>query len=190
MLFRSFEVRAPNPHTNSYLAIAAIYMGMLDGVEQVLASGRSAKELEAEISKPAGAPGVYLPAERAFRSEHDVFEHFTQAERDAQFGAPPATVAETLTKLASYPGGEALLCAGGVFTPSIIASYRATMLGRWRLELSQRIIPAYMELVRQCSRLHDDGDAQDDEAWAGIQALRVGLMKNLKGEPEIGRAHV
>ena len=92
---------------------------------------------------------------------------------------------ETLAKLAGYDGGEALLCAGGVFTPSIIASYRATMLGRWRLELSQRIIPAYMELVRQCSRLHDDGDAQDDEAWAGIQALRVGLMKNLKGEPAL-----
>lgn len=174
-----FEVRAPNPHTNSYLAIAAVYMAMLDGIEKVLASGRSPKELEAELSKEAGQPGFYLEQERAYRSELDVFEHYTQEERDRLFGKPPATVWETLAKLEAYPGRDDLLCAGGVFTPAIIRSYSAAMLAKWRLELSQRIIPASTETVRECRRLHSfEADTYDDRKWQEVNDLRLELAKD------------
>lgn len=174
-----FEVRAPNPHTNSYLAIAAIYMSMLDGVEKALLSGRTAAELEKELSKAPGEMAQYLDAGRAYRSEEDVFEHYTQEDRDRLFGPPPASVPETLAKLEAYPGREALFCAGDVFTPAIIDSYREAMLGRWQFELAQRIIPAYTESVRNCRRLHgSDADQLDERAWEDVQVLRRELMKD------------
>ncbi len=178
-----FEVRAPNPHTNSYLAIAAMYLAMLDGITHAIEHGRTAKELEAEISKRPGDPAVYLRADRAYRSEDDVFEHYTQDERDRLFGRPPATVAETLANLHAYPERDKLLCAGEVFTPAIIASYDMAMRAKWRLELSQRIIPANVEDVRECRRLHAaDADAHDEQAWEEIQALRRELMKDTDGQ--------
>lgn len=174
-----FEVRAPNPHTNSYLAIAAMYLAMLDGIEYALASGRSSKDLERECSKAAGEPAAYLRPERAYRSEADVFEHYTQEERDRLFGKPPATVHETLQNLAAYPERDRLFCRDGVFTPAIIESYSLAMRAKWRLELSQRIIPANAEIVRACRRLHgEDADALDEQRWEAIQALRLELMKD------------
>lgn len=181
-----FEVRAPNPHTNSYLAIAAIYMAMLDGIEKALESGRGTKELEAELSKEPGQPASYLDATRAYRSEHDVFEHYSQEERDRIFGKPPATVGETLSNLESYPGRDELLCAGGVFTPAIIESYTAAMLGKWRLELSQRIIPSYTETVRECRRLHGyEADTYDDRKWQEVNELRHELAKDSDAGPSL-----
>ncbi len=174
-----FEVRAPNPHTNSYLAIAGIYLSMLDGIEAALAGGRSTKELESECSKGAGDAATYLRIDRQYRSEDDVFEHFTQEERDRLFGRPPATVAETLDNLAAYPDRDRLFCDSGVFTPAIIQSYRDAMLAKWRLELSQRIIPTNVEIVRECRRLHaEDADGADDRAWDAVQDLRLELMKD------------
>ncbi len=72
-----FEVRAPNPHTNSYLAMAAMYLAMLDGITHALENGRTTKELEGETSKRPGEQALYLDAARAYRTEEDVFEHFT-----------------------------------------------------------------------------------------------------------------
>lgn len=174
-----FEVRAPNPHTNSYLGIAAIYLSMLDGISAALISGRTAQELETEASKKPGEPATYLRADRQYRSEDDVFEHYTQEERDRLFGKPPATVWETLSNLTAYPGRDDLLCAGGVFTPAIVESYREAMLAKWRLEISERIIPNNVETVRSCRRLHgEDADELDEQAWQAIQALRLELMKD------------
>ena len=127
----------------------------------------------------AGEPATYLRADRAYRSEEDVFEHYSQEERDQLFGSPPATVAGTLETMASYPELEALLCAGGVFTPVIISSYQQAMLAKWRLELSQRIIPTNAEAVRRYRRLHgEDADTIDERAWSDIHALRLELMKD------------
>ena len=174
-----FEVRAPNPHTNSYLAIAAIYLAMLDGVSDALTNDRSAAELGAECSKQPGDAARYLRADRMYRSEDDVFEHYSQEERDRLFGPPPATVGETLAALDGYAEREALLCAGGVFTPAIIASYAEAMRAKWRLELSQRILPANAETVRACRRLHGpDATSLDEDAWEEIQRLRVNLLQD------------
>lgn len=174
-----FEVRAPNPHTNSYLAIAAIYLSMLDGVAHALSGERTTKELEAECSKKPGDPATYLRPDRQYRSEDDVFEHYTQEQRDQLFGRPPATVSETLANMDGYPGRDDLLCIGGVFTPAIIESYRDAMLAKWRLELSQRIIPGNVETVRGMRRLHDDeADTLDRRRWDEIRAIRQDLMKD------------
>ncbi len=174
-----FEVRAPNPHTNSFLAMAAMYQAMLDGITHALTSGSSAGALQAEFSKKPGESGTYLETGRAYRSEHDVFEHYDQAERDRLFGKPPATVFETLSRIADGAGDVEVLTADGVFDARLIASYRAAMRSRWLLELSERVLPANAAAVRECRRVHgDDEDGADEAAWEEIHTLRRRLMRD------------
>ena len=94
-----FEIRSPNPHTNAYLALAAIYQCMLDGIEHAVTNQRSSKELEQEFCKSAGDPAVYLHQDRLYRSEDDVFQKYTDDERDQLFGKPPACVYHSLRAL-------------------------------------------------------------------------------------------
>lgn len=54
------EMRSPNPYTNTYIAIAAFYLAMWDGIKACVESGKNLKELEAELSKKAGVEGFYL----------------------------------------------------------------------------------------------------------------------------------
>ena len=89
-----FELRACNPYTNTYIALAAIYSAVLDGVK--VAVDKTTSELLDELSKKPGEAGFYLEKDRAYRSEDDVFEDYTAEERDRLFGAPPATVREPL----------------------------------------------------------------------------------------------
>lgn len=45
------EMRSPNPYTNTYLAIAAFYISMLEGIKACVESGKTLKEMENELSK-------------------------------------------------------------------------------------------------------------------------------------------
>jgi glutamine synthetase len=174
-----FEVRAPNPHTNTFLAIAAMYQAILDGVSYALSSGLSAQELQKEFSKSSGEPGGYLETHRAYRSEDDVFEFFDQETRNRLFGKPPATVYETLVHLEEDTAGMAVLTADGVFEERQIGSYRAAMRSRWLLELSERIVPANAATVRACRRIHGpDEDAVVGEAWRAVESIRRELLQD------------
>ena len=172
-----FEVRAPNPHTNTYLAMAAFCQAMLDGMAWAAASGKPAKVLEADFSKKAGQSHPYLEKDRAYRSEEDVFEHFGQEERDRLFGRPPATVWETITNLDQFPAKTAVLQSDGVFTGEVLDSYRKAMLTRWNMELSNRIIPENAKTVRACVRLEGE-NRLDASRWERIQALKEELARD------------
>lgn len=177
-----FELRAPNPHTNTYLALAAMLQSMADGIEYAVSSGKSEAELEAELSKAPEESAAYLEAGRAYRAEEDVFEHFAEEERNRLFGRPPATVGEALANLDRYPEKLATLTRDGVFTDRIIESFRLAMAKQWTTELSERIIPENVNVVRACTRLHSDDEATDldREAWDEIEAMRRYLMKDSK----------
>jgi glutamine synthetase len=179
-----FEVRAPNPHTNSYLAVAAVYQAMLDGMSWTAASGKSSKQLEADFSKKPGAAHPYLERERAYRSEEDVFEHYDEATREKLFGKPPATVWETLENLARCADKAKVLAADGVFTPAMIESYRRATLTRWMTELPNRIIPENAKIARGCVRL-DGENALDGQRWKAIQALKEELTRDDVGRPSL-----
>jgi len=177
-----FELRAPNPNTNSYLAIAAVYLSMLDGMEAAAKSGKANEELEKEFSKKAGEPGFYLEKDRQYRSEEDVFEDFTQEERDSLFSIPPATVWENIRALRAFPEKRKVLNRCEVFPEDILESYELSVLAQWTTELSNRIIFSNMDIVRQSSKLHN-GDSEnvtdlDVVTWEKINALRLGLMKD------------
>jgi glutamine synthetase len=172
-----FEVRAPNPHTNSYLAVAAVYQAMLDGMSWTAASGKSSKQLEADFSKKAGVAHPYLEQERAYRSEEDVFEHYDDATREKLFGKPPATVWETLENLVRCADKAKVLAADGVFTPAMIESYRRATLTRWMTELPNRIIPENAKIARGCVRLEGE-NALDGQRWKAIHALKEELTRD------------
>ncbi|WP_432401285.1 glutamine synthetase [Wukongibacter sp. M2B1] len=175
-----YEVRVPNPTTNTYLTTAAIYQAMLDGVKAVTNSGKSNKELEKEFSKAAGEEGFYLEKDRAYRSEYDVFEHYTAEERNKLFGVPPTTVWENICNFNKYPEKLKVLSTNDVFTEKIIASFKTSILMQWTTELKNRIIPSNIELVRDCKKVHDLEFATDLDIvnWEKVNQLRYYLMKD------------
>jgi len=175
-----FEVRASNPATNTYLAIAALYQTMLDGIKAVVNSGMTSKQLEVEFSKCQGEEKLYLEKDRAYRSEENVFEDYTEEERNSMFGIPPATVWENIKNLDLEEYKKEILCSGYVFSQAIINSYRRATITQWVTELIGRIIPDNMELVRSCSKVHSDDTAADlDNAnWENVNKLRNYLMKD------------
>ena len=87
-----FELRSPNPHTNTFLIIGATYMAMLDGIRAVLEAGKTSNELEASISKKYGEEDFYLDKDREYRSEQDIYTDYSIEEREKLFGTPPANV--------------------------------------------------------------------------------------------------
>ena len=98
-----FELRSPNPKSNTYLVIAASYMAMLDGIKAALENGKVSDELERSISKEYGQEDFYLDKDRIYRSELDVFDEYTEEERDKFFGKAPRTVWENISAFDEYP---------------------------------------------------------------------------------------
>ncbi|MBN1175980.1 glutamine synthetase, partial [Candidatus Woesearchaeota archaeon] len=177
-----FELRAPNPTTNTYLVTSAVYLGMLDGMKAVIASGKTNEALEADFSKKAGEESFYLETDRVYRSEEDVFDDFTQEERDMLFGIPPKTVWENISSFKNNPDKIKVLLKGNVFTEAILESYELTILNTWTTELANRIIVKNSGIVRESIKLHynDTENVTDLDVvnWEKINSLRIELMKD------------
>ena len=175
-----FELRSPNPTSNSYLTTAAVYQAMLDGIAYVLEKQPSEADLEKEFSKKYGEEAGYLETYREYRSEEDVFDHFTAEERSQLFGVPPRTVWENLKAFEQFKEKVSVLTRGNVFPPKVIESYQATILSQWISELTNRVIPTNEDLIRRYVKLHGLDDITDLDVvnWEKIRALRWELMKN------------
>lgn len=173
-----FELRSPNPHTNTYLCLSAIYQCMLDGIDYVLTSGKSTKELEAEFLKPFGVSGDYLDSGKLYRCEDDIFETMTEEERDEMFGVPPATVYDSLKTFIAADRVTDILCAGDVFNDVILTSYSHAMLDRWQYELMERIIPNNLTKLRGYTKKHTSANTVDDDMWSDIEKIKFQLAKN------------
>ncbi|WP_177505865.1 type I glutamate--ammonia ligase [Anaerosinus sp.] len=172
-----FELRACNPFTNTYVTLAAVYSAILDGVKAAVT--KTTDELLAELSKEAGAEGFYLEKDRAYRSEEDVFEDYTEEERNRLFGAPPATVWENMSAMELYPEKRAVLTAGGALREEIISAFVAGALTRWKTELISRIIPENLSIIRACKEVDSDFYTdQDVFNWTKVNELRCYLAKD------------
>jgi glutamine synthetase len=175
-----FEVRSPNPYTNTYIALTAFYMSILDGVKAAVNSGKTIEELDAELSKDAGTQGFYLETDRAYRSEHDVFDDYSEEERNRLFSKPPATVWENMQSIKKYPEKVKTLTTGNTFRQELIEGFVAGALVRWKTELLNRIIPENLSIVKEAKPLHDADSASDLDLahWDKINTLRVYLAKD------------
>ena len=175
-----FELRSPNPHTNTYLAMAVTLMAMLDGMLYAANNNKSEDDLLRELSKSAGEPADYLEKGRAYRSEENIFEDFTEAERNKFFGKAPATVYENLTQLDSNPSKLTCLKRNGVFTDAIINSFKLATIERWTTEITHRVINNYIDEVRSFKALHSLDKVLDLDIsnWMELHNLRLYIMKD------------
>ena len=177
-----FELRAPNPKSNTYLILATCYMAMLDGIRQALTQEKTPVDLEKSISKKYGEEDFYLETEREYRSEHNVFEDYTEEEREKLFGVAPATVWENLQGLRDNPE-KVKAIQGGVINDLAIESFFEATLNQWKMELHNRIIPNYMDIVRECVKLHkEDATDYDVVNWTRVNDLRFYIGKDTMSE--------
>ena len=172
-----FELRSCNPYTNTYLVLAACYSALLDGIKASI--DRSTRELLAELSKEAGQSSFYLERERKYRSEKDVFEDYTAAERDKLFGKPPATVWENMNAFDQYPDKVKVITESGALRPQIVNAFKTGALLRWKTELIARILPEMRKIVRRSRKIETDFKTdQDSYNWNKIAKLRADLAKD------------
>lgn len=175
-----FELRSPNPKTNIYLATAVSYMAMLDGIKYAIKNNKKEDELLKEISKKQGEEFEYLEKDREYRSEKDVFEDFTEAERNSLFGKAPKSVIENIENLDLQKEKLEILKVNNVFDEKIINSFKISVVKRWKEELTKRIITEYINEIRSYKAIHIPEKALDNDlsAWTKINEIRKYLAKD------------
>lgn len=173
-----FELRSPNPKTNIYLATAASYMAMLDGIKYAI--NKTEDELLKELSKKQGEEFEYLEKEREYRSEKDVFEDYTEEQRNSLFGIAPKSVFENLENLDKQTEKLEVLKFNNVFNEKIINSFKLSVIKRWKEELRKRIITEYTNEIRDYKAIHIAEKALDNDltAWARINEIRKNIAKD------------
>jgi glutamine synthetase len=173
-----FELRSPNPLSNTYLVMASAYSAMLHGIEAIGQSGLNPKELENIISKKQGEEVFYLEKNKCYRSELDVFENFTLEERNSLFGKPPATVWENVNTLLCEKDKSPLTSCG--ITQEIINSYCKGILEKWCTEIKNRELDNIIVNLRKYVKLHEstEYDTLDDRMWRSIVSFKDDLVKD------------
>ncbi|KAF0091384.1 MAG: glutamine synthetase [Fusobacteria bacterium] len=176
-----FEVRSPNPHSNTYLVISTLYQVMLDGMKYAIESGQGHKDLEAEFKKEYGVEAEYLEKDRMYHSELDVFEEYSEEDRSKFFGVPPTTVWDNLKSFTLYPEKMNTLYQGDIFNEKIIHSYYLAVLKRWSTEINNRILPQFAKLLKNFQPLHLGNqymNSIDEKKWHEILELKIDLLKD------------
>lgn len=175
-----FELRSPNPKTNIYLATAVSYMAMLDGIRYAIKSNKTEEELLNELSKKQGEEFGYLEKDREYRSEKNVFEDYTEEERNTLFGKAPKSVYENIESLDIQKEKTEILKVNNVFDEKIIESFKISVIDRWKEELSKRIITEYANEIREYRAIHTLEKALDNDltAWAKINEIRKYIAKD------------
>ncbi len=176
-----FELRSPNPGSNLYVTIAVSYLAMLDGIEYVFKNKKTEKELLDEISKKTGEEAEYLEKDREYRTEKDVFEDYTEEQRNRLYGKTPETVYENIKNLDKYKNKMKIFEKNPMFNEKIIHSIKLSILKRWETEIAHRVIKEYREeiigYVKNPNNLFEITE-QDEKDWEKIKQLKIYISKN------------
>ncbi|MGL4759990.1 MAG: glutamine synthetase [Sarcina sp.] len=175
-----FELRSPNPFTNTYLCIAVSYLAMFDGIKFAVQKDVTKAQLLKEISKEPGEDAVYLEKDRAYRSEEDIYEFFTPEERDKFFSKAPATVYEVINVLDLDSPATDMLKVGEILDNKLLNSFKSSVITRWTTEIAYRTIPKYTRHIRGFKQLHSSEKALDLDVsnWDAVNELRHKIMKD------------
>ncbi len=176
---RRFELRAANPHTNLYIAISAIMMCMLEGIDYTVNSEKSEAELLDEVSKKGGEFKGYLKEAYVFRAENNIFKDFTDAERLEMFGPSPRTVYEVMKPLLEMNGKNPFIHK--VFSEHFVSSYSDYMLERWMSEILERLMPVYLKGLSEIRRCEDEAPI-DVYRWNDIENIMKKIYKDTETE--------
>lgn len=183
-----FELRSPNPCSNTYLVIAVSYLAMLDGIDYVVSNPKSLDDLLKEVSKEADDFYGYLEKGRVYRSEEDVFEYYTSEERDNLFGVAPRTVYENVELLEQNSNKLNVLKNSNVFSDAILNSFKTTILTRWSTEITQRIFNAYRNEIKHYSKTDNPNEELSDEdirTWDVINTKRKLIYKDTTNQTSL-----
>lgn len=174
-----FELRSPNPFTNTYLCIAVSYLSMLDGIRYAVENKVSKDDLLKEISKKAGEEATYLENSRCYRTEENVYVSFSDEERIQFFGKAPATVYENIKEL-DEKSKLKVLKNDGVLNDKLINSFKKSVIKRWTTEIVYRIIPGYAKEIKSFKEIHclEKSLDLDISNWKKIHDLRLDIMKD------------
>ncbi|MBT9164424.1 MAG: Glutamine synthetase [candidate division WS2 bacterium] len=183
-----FELRSPNPTSNTYLYVAASYLGILEGIRYIVEHELDEATLEDNFSRQCGDNKLYLEKNRGYRTELNVYDDFTQQERESFFGKSPRTVWEVVQVFEKgFRENPTLLLEGEVFNTEIINSFKKGALSRWGTEIIGRIIPSNIEFIRGCKYLNHTEEATDLDSlfWEKIDQKKRYLMKDSSKEKSL-----
>ena len=175
-----FELRSPNPHTNTFLCLTSMLLAMVDGIDYALLNNQTEDQLLAELSKAPDQEADYLEQSRAYRSEKNVFDDFSDQERELYFGEAPQTVYENLQAFKRYPNKLAVLKRGDVLTENLLDSYQSAHLNKWVTEIEHRILPALFQEILGIKKIHEPNNTSDLDLsyWNKIGQLKNQLAKD------------
>lgn len=168
-----FEVRAPNPHTNTYLATAAFYIAMLDGIKKN--AKRDASLLRKELKKSPGDAADYLESARAYVCEDDLFEKYTEAERAERFGPSPKTVWDVIEVLQKEPP---LFNNNVPLNQTIAHSFYESALYKWQVELVEKELPLIRSTFAKFQRFEKYENGYETSLWTEISTTAIALMRD------------
>lgn len=179
-----FELRAPNPLSNSFLLLSASLLTMLDGIKYACNEDRSQAELRKELMKKQGEEALYLLKEREYISDKDIFEYYTEEERTALYGRHPKSVYENLKIFNENEEKWPILMMGGCFDEILIESYKATIFSQWINELEHRLIKRLKLSLKTMVKKHkEDGELTMNcrKAWNEVGRIKELLLSDEGG---------
>lgn len=177
-----FELRSPNPKSNTYLILASSLVCMLDGINACLNAAKDPVALEASLSKEYGQEDFYLEKDRRYRTELNIFTEFSDADRAKYYGKAPATVWENITNFDDCADKTSLLIESGVMTEKDVASYKVAVTDQWITDLHDRILNNARDFVRSCKKIVPDNGTLandlDEQNWMNINILKSEIAKD------------
>ncbi|MCF0151545.1 MAG: glutamine synthetase [Firmicutes bacterium] len=177
-----FELRSPNPKSNTYLVLASSLVCMLDGINACLRAEKDPVALERSLSKEYGREDFYLEKDRRYRTELNIFTEFSDADRARYYGKAPATVWENITNFDDCADKTRLLIESGVMTQKDVASYKAAVTDQWVTDLHDRILDNARVFVRSCKKITPENGTLandlDEQNWMKVNILRSEIAKD------------
>lgn len=178
-----FELRSPNPSSNLYITIAVSYLSMLDGIKYAISNNKTEEDMLKEISKEQYEYYGYLEKDRIYRSEEDVFEYYTEEEREVLFGKSPKTVFENLEILDNKEKLD-VLKTGDILTNIMIKSFKTATLEKWKLIICKRKIKEYFSEMSLWKK-QETADEEDNIDWKEIDEKRRYIYKNTNNQKSL-----
>nr|HXK50499.1 hypothetical protein [Clostridiales bacterium] len=151
-------------------------------------AGKSEAELFTEITKNRGEKASYLEKDRQYVSEENIFDSYTQKEREKLFGVTPKTVWEIIGALKK----EMPVYNNTPLTPEIVNSYYLGSLRKWLIEITEKEFVYIKNDILNMHRFEEKENGLDRSNWAEVQELigeiakddvgRLSLMSQVGGE--------
>ncbi len=175
-----FELRAPHPHTNTYLAAGAVYLAMIDGMKYAMT--RKREELHGELTKKYGEPSVYLEQYREYVSEENIFSSLSHEERERLYGKAPETVWDILE---AFREADRSPLEQTPFRSEIIDSALRASLNKWAVEIREKVLPAVRQSLASCQRRPGREERRDRRLWKDFEGKRRLLLKDCRSAPSM-----